>query len=1552
MRKRRLAKAILRIVLCLVLLPVVLVLVVGALLYVPSVQQWAVDKAASVASDATGMDISVRHISLKFPLDLGVEHVSVVSRDSLTSQPGDTIARVGRIVMSVGFDEIFDKRLIVRTFDVERVKVNTGTLISSLAIEGEVGWLRLTSRPVDLGRMEVHMGEVSLADANVEVALADTTAVDTTASEAIPWTIYIEKVKIERTRFALHTAGDTMSIVARLDTVEAERGVVDLAQGAYSAAWLDWHDGALVMDYNHEPASEGLDPNHIALSGVSLRVDSVYYSEPFTQLVVSRFAVREKSGLEITSLHTPFLMDTVRMRLPALSLRTPDSSLDAEFSMDFDALADSAPGQLSVRMLAAIGKQDIALFSGALPQEFIRQYPNRPLTIRASADGNLNRLDIAGLDVNLPTAFRLSANGHAVNLMDSVRLGADIALKAAIGDVGFVLALADTASTSGVAIPQGIAIDGRIGVDGGRYEASLEATEGGGRVSFDGYFDAGAEAYRANADIAGLDLSHFLPQDSLGTVSVRVEAEGKGFDFFSPQTRLQARAELDSLRYGSLPIDLLALQASVAGGKARLRLTSDNALLRGSVGGDALLSPSAVKATLTADITQADLQRLRLTDYDFALAGSMHADMASDLGQSHSLSALVDGLTLTAGDKKYHPKDLTLNLATTPDTTWAVVSSGDLHIDMAASGGYETLLAQVQDVTTELDRQMRERDIDQTTLRQTLPTARFRLVSGSDNPAANFMKAQGVAFADLSVDFNSSPATGVVGDMHLLSLVADSVMIDTINFHIAQGSRTLVNFRSQVRNAPGHPQLAFNALLRGTLYDRGAAIGIDYYDGEDSLGVRIAANAEVKDSGIIVHLAPERPVLAYKSFALNKDNYIFLGRDKRVWANVDLAADDGTRITASSDKSVRRMLQDITLTLQRIKLDEIASVVPYAPDVEGTLGGSFRVVVDSLERLALLSSLTVDSLALEGNRLGDIGSRFAYLLDDEHGHTVEAHIVRNEVEVGTLRGTYDDTGDGYLNAKFKMTRFPLSLANGFVPDRLVGMRGYGNGDLEVKGSLSAPIVDGQIKLDSAHLVSVPYGINMRMDDDPVRIVSSNLLLENLTMYSPNDDPLSMNGNVDFSNLDNIGLNITMRANNYQLIDAKKRRRSVAYGKAFVNFFCNIGGTLNMMRVRGQLDVLGTTDLTYVLTDSPLSTDDQLKDLVTFTDFRDTTHVEVAHQPLGGIDMQLSLNIQEGARVKCALNSDESNYVSLEGGGELRMSYDPINDLRLTGRYTVTEGEMKYALPVIPLKTFTIKEGSYVEFTGEAMNPRLSIEATEEVKASVSSSDGSSRTVLFECGVKVTQTLSNMGLEFTLDAPEDMTLKNELAAMSTEDRGKVAVTMLTTGMYIGQGSSGSSDFSMNSALNSFLQSQINNITSSAMKSIDLSVGMDQSSDATGNTTTDYSFKFAKRLWNNRVNFVIGGKISSGSSNSVTNNDDGSFIDNVSLEYRLDATSMRYVKLFYDKTADDLLEGRITEYGAGFVWRKKLDRLNDLFRLRSNKFVALPERRDSTQQEKAQ
>ena len=545
-------------------------------------------------------------------------------------------------------------------------------------------------------------------------------------------------------------------------------------------------------------------------------------------------------------------------------------------------------------------------------------------------------------------------------------------------------------------------------------------------------------------------------------------------------------------------------------------------------------------------------------------------------------------------------------------------------------------------------------------------------------------------------------------------------------------------------------------------------------------------------------------------------------------------------------------------------------------------------------------------------------------------HVVDGTLSCNGYDVGAISGSYDPVGEGSIDATLSLTRTPLKLLNGFIPNQIIGLKGYCDGDLTMKGTLSAPHVDGTLKLDSAYLESVPYGVELKFADTPVTITDSRMLFDNFKMFAKNRTPLTVNGSLNFANLDNIRLNTRISAQNYLLIDSKENMRSEAYGKAYVNFLGVVRGPLESLEMRGKLDVLGSTDMTYILRDSPLTTDTQLDNLVKFTSFKSKRVAEVERPALTGFSMDLTMDIDEGAHIVCALNADHSNYVDLMGGGTLRMQYGAVDGLRLTGRYTLNNGEMKYSLPVIPLKTFAIQDGSYVEFMGDAMNPRLNITATEETKASVSTDGGAGRSVTFNCGVKITKTLQDMGLEFIIEAPEDMSVNSDLQAMSKESRGKVAVTMLTTGMYLTDGNINT--FSMNSALSAFLNSQINSISGNALRTLDLSFGMDNSTGSDGEIHTDYSFKFSKRFWNNRLRIVVGGKVSSGAT--VPNQND-SFFDNVTFEYRLSQNSNKYLKFFYDRDSYDWLEGYVEQFGAGFMYRRKLQNLTDLFRFKRSK-----------------
>lgn len=244
-------------------------------------------------------------------------------------------------------------------------------------------------------------------------------------------------------------------------------------------------------------------------------------------------------------------------------------------------------------------------------------------------------------------------------------------------------------------------------------------------------------------------------------------------------------------------------------------------------------------------------------------------------------------------------------------------------------------------------------------------------------------------------------------------------------------------------------------------------------------------------------------------------------------------------------------------------------------------------------------------------------------------------------------------------------------------------------------------------------------------------------------------PLSLNGYVDFSDMEQMFMSLSLRGSNFKLIESKRSPRKVVFGDMYGDFFARVIGTADDLTVRGLVRVLPSTDITYIMTEAASLSGDRLEDIVTFVDFNapPPSADDIPKKTFMGIDMLMALNIDDGAKLNGEFSADKQSYVNVQGGGSVTMQYTPEGVLTLQGRYTINEGEMKYTLPVIPLKTFNIRNGSYIEFTGDPMNPLINIAATERVRAAVGQSDGSSRSVAFDVGLKITNSLSDMGLAF-------------------------------------------------------------------------------------------------------------------------------------------------------------------------------------------------------------
>ena len=201
-------------------------------------------------------------------------------------------------------------------------------------------------------------------------------------------------------------------------------------------------------------------------------------------------------------------------------------------------------------------------------------------------------------------------------------------------------------------------------------------------------------------------------------------------------------------------------------------------------------------------------------------------------------------------------------------------------------------MKQLENVNDEAMRQSKERYIDQLRLRERLPDVTLYFDAGRENIFARTLRHFGYDFHNAYIDMSTSPSKGINGKLSLDSLVASGVQLDTIRLAFKSDS-VKTDFEGQVRNNRSNKQFVFDARFRGAFHEQSLYFGTRIFDARERLGIALGLRAQMEHNGVRVSLGGIDPVLGYKKFKVNKNNYVFFANDKRLSADMALRADDG-----------------------------------------------------------------------------------------------------------------------------------------------------------------------------------------------------------------------------------------------------------------------------------------------------------------------------------------------------------------------------------------------------------------------------------------------------------------------------------------------------------------------------------------------------------------------------------------------------------------------------------------------------------------------------------
>ncbi|MBQ2299632.1 MAG: hypothetical protein II278_09715, partial [Bacteroidaceae bacterium] len=530
-----------------------------------------------------------------------------------------------------------------------------------------------------------------------------------------------------------------------------------------------------------------------------------------------------------------------------------------------------------------------------------------------------------------------------------------------------------------------------------------------GTVDVEGTFDMADETYAAQMFFDSLVVNHYVALEDTAVFSGKASVQGEGLDFFSPHTVVQAVASLSDSRFGKIDLDNIQTDVTLKGQQLLANVLCDNSQLQVQLKLDTELQKHLIDGSLDMDVPLVDIQGMGFSEERMQASSRGTVTFSYDWGEIFSINSHIDELSLLVRKDSVHAENMDLYAAAQKDTTVASFKTGDLVFDFFTPNNVFQLLPRLEELGEVAGQQFKDRNVNLDVLKTYFPDVSLHAAAGYENPLADLLNVYGIRFREFLTDIEMTPEDGVMSNGHVYSFVMDDVMVDTAFFTIMQDT-TQLDYRVGVQ-CHEQPQLpAFRAYLEGFLMADKADAHLTYFDKKDRKGIDLGVKADAADSCVNFSLYPQKPVLAFREFSLNGDNYITTRPQKPIQADVRLKSlTDSCYMAVYADENEWGK-QIANLVIDDLNLKELLTIVPVPnlPSMAGVLNLD-AYYIDQEENFLVEGSLDANSFVYEGLNVGDFDSQFTYAPQSETVHVIDANLAYNGNDIVFLEGVYDAT---------------------------------------------------------------------------------------------------------------------------------------------------------------------------------------------------------------------------------------------------------------------------------------------------------------------------------------------------------------------------------------------------------------------------------------------------------------------------------------------------------------------------------------------------------------
>jgi hypothetical protein len=1317
---------------------------------------------------------------------------------------------------------------------------------------------------------------------------------------------------------------------------------------------------------NATKIASGIDYKHFELKNFNLTAKEIKYNPILSSGLITSASLSEKSGLKIENFKTKFYYSTSVAYLKNLYIKTPKTEIKDQIVVNYKDITTIATDLKQLAIKAVINKSsiavsDILIFAPQLAnQNVFSANKNAVLKIDGIVYGKIDNLNIQKFEFSGIGETFASISGKIKGLPDVEKSFYDLTIKSIKTTANDIVSFVPSGTIPAtIQLPEQLVTKGTFKGKIANFDVNLLVNSSMGNAKIIANFDQtkkDKEKYTAEAWLDEFDMGAFLKNKTLGKLSVKAAVKGIGLNPKTANATINStisKAEFNQYGYHDI-----AINGVIKNGLYDATITSTDENLKFdlvSTGGFKDKYPT-LKLDLNVDI--ADLDKLNLHAGYLKLKGNVAADF-DQLDIDHLNGKLNITNTLVALETEQFPLD-SISLTATSTAEKNSISIRSQFVAAELTGNYK--LSTLQDAVMQSISKYYQISAAKSTKTEAQNLA-FS-VQIKDEPLLQKLvpEIKNLFAIRLEGKYNSVNDSIHI-DAAIPKLNYNDVIITNAILKVTKEENALVyNFViDDLKNASFH--LPFSK-LSGKIAKNTVDYDLQLKDIENVDRYLLSGSLSTSNGNSAVKFKKDNLKLNYQTWNIDDNNVIKI-TEKGILIN-DFILKNGTNtFTLNSEENTPNA--PILATFTDFDLKALTSIVESNFEIGGTINGSSKIS-NLTTKPAFVADLTIENFSIKKDTVGNVKLNIASKTANLYGAKVEISGNDNAV---FLIGDYQ-LDNGNFDLKVDIDKFQMKSLQAFALGNISKSTGFLNGKLAITGNANEPIIAGFVKFNDVGFELKTLNTKLKLLNDKIDFDDQKMIFTQFKLQDENDNNLRLDGTIDLKNVADLGLNLTLVAQNFNPINSTEKDNDLFYGALFLDSNIDIKGSANKPIVNGTVKINKDTKFYVVLPQTDPSLVSR-EGIVEFIDqdqpilYDDSKKADQFNQSqITGIEASLIIEVDKDAEISIVIDKANGDYLKLKGEAELVGGIDASGKTSLTGKYEFTGGQYEMNFNLIKRK-FDIKPGSYILWKGEPTAADVNITAIYKADVApidlVSDQLGSvsaetrntfKQKIPFETKLIMTGELMQPKISFDIVLPDGNnsvsaevinTTKAKLAQIRRQEEvlNKQVFALLLLNRFIGENPFESETGGISAATlarqsaSKILSQQLNNLAGDLISGVELNFDLQSTEDYTSGTKenkTDLNVQLSKKLLNDRLKVTVGSNI--GLEGTTRDNEQASTIaGDIAADYLLTEDGRYKVRAYRKNNYQVALQGQVVETGVAFVITIDYNKFKELFEIAKKK-----------------